>query len=136
MRNSPAWRASALTLVPSGYVAGQAYRTDKAAMAGHLAIYPDTADDPKSPLSVFAPRQVLIVKLGAADGVWQAQSAELKPRSDPTRGNRDTTQTDPDGTEAEQGLRHSDTPAWWWRVGCTTSSRCTSAVTPHSTAMP
>lgn len=98
----PAWRASALTLVPSGYVAGQAYRTDKAAMAGHLAIYPDTADDPKSPLSVFAPRQVLVVKLGAADGVWQAQSAELKPRSDPTRGNRDTTQTDPDGTEAEQ----------------------------------
>ena len=33
----PAWRASALALVPAGYVGGDAYRTDEAAMTGNLA---------------------------------------------------------------------------------------------------
>ena len=59
----PAWRKSALALVPAGYVGGDAYRTDEAAMTGYLAVYPANASDPKSPASVFAPRQVLVVKL-------------------------------------------------------------------------
>src|SRR5215207_2913617 len=86
-----AWRKSALALVPSGYVGGDAYRTDEAAMSGYLAVYPANASDPKSPASVFAPRQVLVVKLAKTDGARRASSAELQPRVDQTRGNRDTT---------------------------------------------
>jgi hypothetical protein len=97
----PAWRASALALVPAGYVAGDAYRTDEAAMSGYLAVYPANANDPKSPGSVFAPRQVLVVKLAKTDGALRASSAELQPRVDQTRGNRDTTMTDPDGEERQ-----------------------------------
>jgi hypothetical protein len=55
----PAWRKSALAFVPAAYVGGDAYRTDDAAMTGYLAVYPANASDPKSPGSVFAPRQVL-----------------------------------------------------------------------------
>ena len=87
----PAWRASALALVPAGFVAGEAYRTDEPAMTGYLAVYPADANDPKSPGSVFAPRQMLVVKLASNGG---ALSAELKPRNDLTRGNRDSTMTD------------------------------------------
>ena len=97
----PAWRKSALALVPAGYVGGDAYRTDEAAMTGYLAVYPANANDPKSPGSVFAPRQVLVVKLAKSDGALRASSAELQPRIDPTRGNRDTTMTDPDGEERQ-----------------------------------
>jgi len=97
----PAWRASALALVPAGYVAGDAYRTDEAAMSGYLAVYPANANDPKSPGSVFAPRQVLVVKLAKTDGALRTSSAELQPRVDQTRGNRDTTMTDPDGEERQ-----------------------------------
>src|SRR6266511_3630780 len=96
----PAWRKSALALVPAGYV-GDAYRTDEAAMTGYLAVYPANANDPKSPGSVFAPRQVLVVKLAKSDGALRASSAELQPRVDPTSGNRDTTTTDPDGEERQ-----------------------------------
>jgi hypothetical protein len=64
----PAWRASALALVPAGYVAGQAYRTDEAAQTGYLAVYPTNASDPKSPASGFASRQALIVRLAKGDG--------------------------------------------------------------------
>lgn len=98
----PPWRASALTLVPPGYVAGDAYRTD--GDSGYLAVYPSGADDPKSPGSVFAPRQVLVVKLGGGKAV----SAELKPRDDISRGNRDTTQTDPNGSEEEFDKLHQE----------------------------
>jgi hypothetical protein len=97
----PAWRNSALALVPPSHVAGEAYRTDEAAMTGYLAVYPANANDPKSPASVFAPRQVLVVKLTKEDGALRAASAELQPRTDPTRGNRDTTMTDPNGEERE-----------------------------------
>jgi hypothetical protein len=97
----PAWRKSALALVPAGYVAGDAYRTDEAAMTGYLTVYPANASDPKSPGSVFAPRQVLVVKLAKSDGALRASSAELRPRVDPTRGNRGTTMTDPDGEERQ-----------------------------------
>jgi hypothetical protein len=45
----PAWRKSALAFVPAGYVGGDAYRTDEAAMTGYLAVYPANANDPKSP---------------------------------------------------------------------------------------
>ena len=48
----PAWRASALAMVPAGYVAGTAYRTDGS--TGYLAVYPATSSDPKTPASVFA----------------------------------------------------------------------------------
>jgi len=34
----PAWRASALAMVPAGYVAGTAYRTEGS--TGDLAVYP------------------------------------------------------------------------------------------------
>ena len=64
----PAWRDSALALVPAGYVGGDAYRTDEAAMTGYLAVYPANANDPKSSGSVFAPRQALVVKLAKGDG--------------------------------------------------------------------
>ena len=77
----PVWRTSALALVPAGFVAGEAYRT--ADLTGYLAVYPASANDPKSPASMFAPRQMLLVKLGNRDGVLRALSAELKPRADP-----------------------------------------------------
>ncbi len=93
----PAWRESALALVPAGYVAGEAYRTD--GTTGYLALYPAGADDAKTPGSVFAPRNALAVKL--ADSATRAVSAELKPRDDRPKGNRDTTMTDPDGGEEE-----------------------------------
>ena len=76
----PAWRASALALVPAGYVAGDAYRTDEAAQTGYLAVYPANANDPKSSFSVLAPRQALVVKLAKGDGGLRATSAEPKPR--------------------------------------------------------
>jgi hypothetical protein len=76
----PAWRESALALVPSGYVAGEAYRTDEAGQTGYLAVYPANASDPKSPASVFAPRQALVIRLAKGDSGLRALSAELKPR--------------------------------------------------------
>ncbi|SDI05516.1 hypothetical protein SAMN05216338_1016194 [Bradyrhizobium sp. Rc2d] len=72
----PAWRASALALVPAGYVAGTAYRTE--ASTGYLAVYPATSNDPKIPASVFAARQTLVVALTPDEK--RALSAELKPR--------------------------------------------------------
>ncbi|WP_439361268.1 SH3 domain-containing protein [Bradyrhizobium sp. DASA03007] len=72
----PVWRASALALVPAGYVAGMAYRTE--ASTGYLAVYPATSNDPKSPASVFAARQTLVVALTPDEK--RAVSAELKPR--------------------------------------------------------
>jgi hypothetical protein len=68
-------------LVPAGYIAGDAYRTDEAAQTGYLAIYPANANDPKSSFSVLAPRQALVVKLAKGDGGLRALSAELKPRT-------------------------------------------------------
>jgi hypothetical protein len=97
----PAWRKSALALVPAGYVGGDAYRTDEAAMTGYLAVYPANANNPKSPASVFAPRQTLVIRLTKSDGGLRAFSAELQPHKDPTRSNRDTTMTDPDGEERQ-----------------------------------
>ncbi|MBX9649146.1 MAG: hypothetical protein K2X57_19060, partial [Xanthobacteraceae bacterium] len=76
----PAWRASALALVPPGYVAGRAYRTDDPALTGYLAVHPASANDPKSPLSAFATRETLFVRLTKGDGGLRALSAELKPR--------------------------------------------------------
>src|SRR6185312_16719395 len=75
----PAWRKSALALVPAGYAGGDAYRTDEAGMTGYLAVYPANANDPKSPGSVFASRQVLVVKLTRGDNGLRATSAELQP---------------------------------------------------------
>jgi hypothetical protein len=104
----PAWRESALAMVPSGYVAGEAYRTDEAGQTGYLAVYPANANDPKSPASVFAPRQALVVRLAKGDGGLRALSAELKPRAadgddeDLTKLNAELTQKRadlPDGTE-------------------------------------
>jgi hypothetical protein len=107
----PAWRPGALALVPAGYVAGEAWRTDEAAMTGFLAVYPAHADDPKSAGSVFAPRQMLVVKLASKDGATIALSAEMKPRDNPTRGNRGTTMTDPDGDEENFARLHASLAA-------------------------
>ena len=75
--SEPAWRASALAMVPAGYVAGLAYRTDGS--TGYLAVYPATANDPKTPASVFAGRQALVVTL--TPDSTRAVSADLKPRA-------------------------------------------------------
>lgn len=75
----PAWRASALALVPAGYVAGLAYRTEGS--TGYLALYPAPSNDPKTPASVFAARQVLVVTL--SPDATRAVAAEIKPRNDP-----------------------------------------------------
>lgn len=88
----PAWRKSALAFVPAGYVAGDAYRTDEVARTGYLAVYPANASDPKSPASVFAPRQALIVRLTKGDGGMRALSAELQPRE---AGHRRRAETHP-----------------------------------------
>jgi hypothetical protein len=92
----PAWRASALTLVPAGYVAGEAYRTGEE--TGYLAVYPASANDPKSIFSIFTDRKVLAVKLDQ-DGT-RALSAELKPRGD-------SSLTDPDG-ESDYAKLHAE----------------------------
>ncbi|MDD1527047.1 hypothetical protein C7U92_06040 [Bradyrhizobium sp. WBOS7] len=81
----PAWRASALAMVPAGYVAGTAYRTEGS--TGYLAVYPATSNDPKTPASVFAARQTLVVAL--TPDATRALSAEIKPRSDPDRDDSD-----------------------------------------------
>lgn len=75
----PAWRASALAMVPAGYVAGLAYRTEGS--TGYLAVYPATSNDPKTPGSVFAARQALVVAL--TPDATRAVSADIKPRTDP-----------------------------------------------------
>ena len=41
----PAWRASALAMLPAGYVAGTAYQTEGS--TGYLAVYPISSNDPK-----------------------------------------------------------------------------------------
>jgi hypothetical protein len=81
----PAWRASALAMVPTGFVAGTAYRTDGS--TGYLAVYPATSNDPKTPASVFAARQALVVTL--TPDATRAVSAELKPRTGPDPDNDD-----------------------------------------------
>ena len=68
----PAWRKSALAFVPAGYVAGDGYRTDETAMSGYLAVYPANANDPKSPASVFAPRQTLVFRLNNSESGLRA----------------------------------------------------------------
>ena len=85
----PAWRASALALVPAGYVAGQAYRTDQPGLTGYLAVYPANANDPKSLISAFAPRQMLVVRLAKDGNGLRALSAELKPRRADDRSGND-----------------------------------------------
>ncbi|QOZ33338.1 SH3 domain-containing protein [Bradyrhizobium sp. CCBAU 53421] len=77
----PAWRASAVTLVPAGFVAGEATAA-AGGTTGSLAVYAATANDPKTPASVLAPRQSLVVTL-SKDGT-RALSAELQPRDERT----------------------------------------------------
>ncbi|MGL9616524.1 SH3 domain-containing protein [Bradyrhizobium sp. U531] len=93
----PAWRASALAMVPAGYVAGSAYRTEGA--TGYLAVYPASSNDPKTPASVFAARQSLVVAL--TPDATRAVSAELKPRAEP----------DPDNDEADFAKPHAELAA-------------------------
>ncbi len=82
----PAWRASALAMVPAGYVAGTAYRTEGS--TGYLAVYPASSNDPKTSASVFAARQALVVTL--TPDATRAVSVDLKPRSGPDPDNDDT----------------------------------------------
>ncbi|MCA1428124.1 MULTISPECIES: SH3 domain-containing protein [unclassified Bradyrhizobium] len=102
--SEPAWRASALALVPAGYVAGTAYRTEGS--TGYLAVYPATSNDPKTPGSVFAARQVLVVTLTA--DATRATSAELKPRTGPAPDNDDN---DFAGMHAELAAKRAKLPA-------------------------
>lgn len=95
----PAWRASALALVPAGYVAGKA-ATDATGATGYLAVYPSTANDPKTPASVFAPRQILVVTLDQDKS--RAVSAELKPRV-----GREAAALDPDGADSDEAERQA-----------------------------
>lgn len=92
-----AWRASALAMVPAGYVAGTAYRTDGS--TGYLAVYPATSNDQKTPASVFAPSQALVVTL--TPDATRALSAELKPRAGP----------DPDNDGTDFAKLHADLAA-------------------------
>lgn len=95
--DDPAWRASALALVPAGYVAGTAYRTDGS--TGYLAVYPATANDPKAPGSVFAPRQSLVVTL--TPDATRALSAALQPRIE----------AEPDDSEIDYAKAHAELAA-------------------------
>jgi hypothetical protein len=95
--NEPAWRASALAFVPAGYVGGTAYRTE--GTTGYLAVYPATSNDPKTPASVFAVRQSLVVTL--TPDATRAVSAELKSRSEPA----------PDGDETDFAKLHAELAA-------------------------
>lgn len=104
-RAPPPWRDSALALVPQGYVAGEAY--DSGGDVGYLAVYPVGADDPKTPGSVFTPRQALVIALKDSKAV----SALLKARDGILRANTDATQTDPNGTEAEFDKLHQELAA-------------------------
>ena len=97
----PAWQASALALVPAEYVAGSAYRTDATGTTGYLAVYPASANDPKTPASVFTPRQMLAVAL-TKDGS-SALSAVLKPR-----GGRDIAAANPESAESEFADRQAE----------------------------
>ena len=93
----PAWRASALALVPNGFVAGAASRTESA--TGTLAVYPAASNDPKTPASVFAARQALVVTLTPDE--TRAISATLQPRTGP----------DPDNDEGYAAKVHADLAA-------------------------
>ncbi|WP_431014804.1 SH3 domain-containing protein [Bradyrhizobium pachyrhizi] len=107
----PAWRASAVALVPAGYVAGTSSSTDAAGTTGYLAVYAASADDPKTPASVFAPRQMMVVTL-SKDGT-RALSAELKPRgpSDIAAGNADGADNDFAARQAELDANRNALPA-------------------------
>lgn len=82
----PEWYASALPLMPEGYVAGLGFgetSTDPAdtkALTGYIAAYPNSANDPKTPASAFEGGHVLVVKLSRTDGKLKAISGELLPR--------------------------------------------------------
>jgi len=104
----PAWYRSAIALVPAGYVAGNAYSTDAAGTTGYLAVYAASASDPKTPASVFAPRQMLVVALDGS----RALSAELKPRgdSDITTANADSDEGDFAERQAELGAKRATLP--------------------------
>ena len=108
--SEPAWYRSALALVPPGYAAGTAYSTDTAGTTAYLAVYAASANDPKTPASVFAPRQMLVVAL-SKDGS-SVLSATLKPREDRdiTTANADSEESDFADRQAELGAKRAALP--------------------------
>lgn len=82
--DEPSWATSAAALVPAGYVAGLAYRTDEAAMTGYMAAFRADANDPKTPASAFDPGKSFVVKLAKENGVLKAVSGELRDRKPDT----------------------------------------------------
>jgi len=82
----PEWYASALPLLPDGYIAGLGFSetssdtADTKALTGYIAAYPKSANDPKTPASAFDAGHVLVVKLERADSKLKAVSGELRPR--------------------------------------------------------
>ena len=78
--DQPAWYESALRLVPPGYVAGYAVRSDEAKLKGIVPVFPATADDPAKFASTFDRGQVLEVELKRSGNALEAASATLRPR--------------------------------------------------------
>ncbi|MDF2116342.1 SH3 domain-containing protein [Roseiarcaceae bacterium H3SJ34-1] len=62
------WVEKAAALVPAGFVAGRAYRVDRAAMRGYVAAFPAGSDDPATPGSAFDPGYRVVAKLDLVDG--------------------------------------------------------------------
>jgi hypothetical protein len=78
--DEPAWAEPAKALVPQGYVAGLAFPSGSDATTGYIAVYPASANDPKTPLSTFAPKKLFAVTLEIADGEARPVSGELIDR--------------------------------------------------------
>jgi hypothetical protein len=76
-------------LLPQGYVAGTASQTDLLTMTGTLAVFPASANDPKTPGNAFDPGHVLVVKLEQRGDALVGTSATLRPRQADDRLRRD-----------------------------------------------
>ena len=76
----PSWVESATALMPQGYVAGLAWRTDADNLTGYLSAFPASANDPRAPGSAFDPGHVLVVKLERRGDALARVSATLRPR--------------------------------------------------------
>jgi hypothetical protein len=100
------WAERAASMAPRGYMAGEAYKVDLVRRKGMMAVYRANADDPKTPGSAFAARQMLLVDLGFIDGKIAPSAIWVEPREDATRGNQDTTTVDPDAKEREYADLH------------------------------
>jgi hypothetical protein len=84
-------------LLPPGYVAGTASQTDLLTMTGLLAVFPASANDPKTPGSAFDPGHVLVAKLEQRGNALVAVAATLRPRRADDALRRDKAEDDTSG---------------------------------------